>query len=331
MLRAAVAGVGAITFAVGVISAPAAHAADSSPAQLQAQVDAAQTRADEAAVGLSALQTEMALLEADVAATEARLAPLTAELDAQRAKVEDLLISRYVQGGDRMSRSASLDGAAAAERGEVMLHAVTGESSESIDRFRAAAIDLQAGRAHLDQVRAQQQQRVADLSARQTAAAAEVEELAAAQKRLQASRGAPRAATSPSSFAVSGDWACPVQGALSFTNDWGNPRSGGRSHKGTDMMSPRGTPVVAPVDGVATQKTGGLGGMSVYINGSDGVRYMSMHLSGYAASGQVSKGTVVGYVGNTGNAAGGSPHVHFEIHPSGGAAVNPYPTLSKYC
>jgi murein DD-endopeptidase MepM/ murein hydrolase activator NlpD len=299
------------------------------PAAAASPLDEARARADEATAALDRLQSEMAQLEADVATTEARVASITAELDAQRDKVEALLIAQYVQGAGPLEAPQSLDGAAAAARGEVMLDAVTGRSRDAVERFRAASVDLAAGQAHLAALRTDQQARAQQLAAQQAAAAAEVEALAEALRRSQAGRA--ERARGVSSFAISGEWACPVQGALSFTNDWGNARSGGRTHKGTDMLSPRGTPVVAPVDGVARQRTGGLGGLSVYVDGADGNQYYLAHLSSYAAAGTVSKGEVVGYVGNSGNAAGGPTHVHFQIHPNGGSPVNPYPTLAQHC
>ena len=138
------------------------------------------------------------------------------------------------------------------------------------------------------------------------------------------------AASRPSGVIASGDWVCPVQGPRAFSNDWGQPRSGGRRHQGTDILSPRGTPVVASVGGSVRHHNSSLGGLSYYLAGDDGNTYFGTHLSGFAASGRVSAGTVVGYVGDSGNARG-TPHLHFEIHPGGGGAVNPYPTLQKYC
>lgn len=96
------------------------------------------------------------------------------------------------------------------------------------------------------------------------------------------------------------------------------------------MMSPFGTPLVAVVAGSATMKTNTLGGNVVSLTGVDGVRYYYAHLSSWEGSSRdVSAGEVIGYVGATGDTT--ANHLHFEIHPGGGAAVNPYPTVRKYC
>jgi LysM repeat protein len=124
---------------------------------------------------------------------------------------------------------------------------------------------------------------------------------------------------------------CPVQGGATLMNDWGFPRSGGRFHEGNDLFAPRGTPAVATVSGEVVQKTGKIGGNQVKLFGDDGVAYYYTHLDAFGESGRVAAGTVIGYVGTTGNAAGGTPHVHFEVHPGGGAAINPFPRVSPVC
>ena len=122
-------------------------------------------------------------------------------------------------------------------------------------------------------------------------------------------------------------------GATAFTNDWANPRSGGRTHKGTDIFSPRGTPNVAVVSGTVFFQNEGTGGISAYVTGG-GNTYYYTHLSSTVGGGRnVSRGEVIGYTGNSGNAAGGATHTHFEIRQGGpnGNRVNPYATLRSVC
>jgi len=126
-------------------------------------------------------------------------------------------------------------------------------------------------------------------------------------------------------------WLCPVQGVVFFGDTFGAPRSGGRRHQGVDMIGERGLPLVAVVDGFVQQKTNELGGNVVWLTGADGNRYYYAHLDAWAASGAVSAGTVIGYLGQTGNAQYSVPHLHFEIHPGGGVAANPYPTVRAHC
>lgn len=134
----------------------------------------------------------------------------------------------------------------------------------------------------------------------------------------------------------SGSLVCPVDGAVAFTDSWGAPRSGGRTHKGVDMIASRGTPAVAIETGtIKRMGNGGLGGITVWITGASGDEYYYAHLDGWAdglSVGQaVSAGDLVGYVGNTGNARYTVTHLHFEYHPGGGSAVDPYPLVAGLC
>lgn len=135
--------------------------------------------------------------------------------------------------------------------------------------------------------------------------------------------------------APSGSGTCPVAGAVSFTDTWGAPRSGGRSHKGVDMIAARGTPIVAIFSGrVYRLSTSSLGGNSVYFYSDAGDLYYYAHLDSYGdiSPGQaVPVGYVLGYNGSSGNAPDYLPHLHFEYHPGGGAAVNPYPLVKGLC
>ena len=128
--------------------------------------------------------------------------------------------------------------------------------------------------------------------------------------------------------------ACPAGGAHTFSDDWGDPRSGGRTHKGTDIFDAKGSPALAVVSGtVSRQTSGGLGGLGLYLSGNDGHTYYYAHMDSFSVpeGTSVKAGQTIATVGNTGNASGGAPHIHFEIHPNGGSAINPYPSLVRVC
>jgi murein DD-endopeptidase MepM/ murein hydrolase activator NlpD len=129
---------------------------------------------------------------------------------------------------------------------------------------------------------------------------------------------------------------CPVDGAVAFVDSWGAPRSGGRRHQGVDMIAARGTPVVALESGVVRRmRNGGLGGITVWLRADSGDEYYYAHLDAWApglsVGDRLPAGGALGTVGNTGNARYTIPHLHFEYHPGGGAAVNPYPLTARLC
>jgi murein DD-endopeptidase MepM/ murein hydrolase activator NlpD len=113
-------------------------------------------------------------------------------------------------------------------------------------------------------------------------------------------------------------------GAPSFADEFG------AKHLGADIFAPKGTAVRAVDAGAVRFGTDPLGGNVANLTAADGTRYYYAHLSTWeGASRSVNAGDVIGYVGNTGNAASTSPHLHFEIHPGGGAAVDPFPILAS--
>jgi murein DD-endopeptidase MepM/ murein hydrolase activator NlpD len=127
--------------------------------------------------------------------------------------------------------------------------------------------------------------------------------------------------------------AFPVLGDYSYSDDYGAARHQG-SHEGNDIMADRGTPVVAVADGVIERMTRvetGLGGIWIWLRDTRGNEYYYAHLvsiaEGLNAGSRVAVGQVIGAVGNTGDARATLPHLHFEIHPGGGGAVNPYTDL----
>ena len=120
---------------------------------------------------------------------------------------------------------------------------------------------------------------------------------------------------------------CPMPGSA-YGDTWGAPRSGGRRHEGVDMIAPRGLPIYAVVSGVVTFKANRLGGNAASLVGDDGNRYYYGHMDSYVGgSRRVLQGEMIAYNGDTGNAKFSTPHLHFEVHPGGGRAVNPYPTV----
>jgi murein DD-endopeptidase MepM/ murein hydrolase activator NlpD len=128
----------------------------------------------------------------------------------------------------------------------------------------------------------------------------------------------------------------PVQAPCTFSDTWGAARAAGRTHEGTDIMAAEGTPVFAVVTGTISKLYSAdrdvLAGNGLQITQPDGTFFFYAHLSalapGIAVGTPVTAGQLVGYVGHTGNA--GVDHLHLEIHPGGGAAINPFPIIQKY-
>lgn len=123
---------------------------------------------------------------------------------------------------------------------------------------------------------------------------------------------------------------CPTPGS-EFVDSWGFARSGGRRHKGVDMMAPHGTPVYAPAAGNIRASNSALGGLGFWLESADGNTYFGSHMQTLEVrEGWVEPGTPIGTVGSTGN-AGGTPHLHFEVMVGGNQSVNPYPFVLDWC
>ena len=125
---------------------------------------------------------------------------------------------------------------------------------------------------------------------------------------------------------------CPMGGPYAIADNFGAPRhepgGGFHWHQGDDIMAAKGTPILAPFDGVASVSHSELGGLAVYVHGEFGYVY-NAHLSRLGTLGPVEAGDVIGYVGSTGHSSG--PHNHFEWHPENGDAVDPYEYLLQVC
>jgi len=323
----------AVTAAVAGVPARPASADD---------VANAQRRANAAAAALAKANTDLAVIEDDIAKVEADQQATEAELSTLRTAVEQTVVRSYVHAGGA-DVPYLLGGDLNAEvRANALARFVTMGSFDEIDRYRALNEDLHNGATLLAERKDAQTAAVEQLDSKRATAMKELQRLEALQRKraqqeaAQRARNAAAAArrTSPKSAApliMGGSWVCPVAGAHAFGNDYGDARSGGRHHEGNDILASRGTPIVAPVAGTVTFRDVSLGGRSFFLEGVDGNEYFGTHLQGYAGGARsVSAGEVIGYVGDDGNARG-TPHLHFEIHPGHHGTTNPYPTLSAHC
>lgn len=293
-----------------------------------------------AAAAVDAANEALVAARAEVAAQTERVAALTAELESieshtqgavrdaaeARQALSDRAVSAYLVG-DLDQRLALLDTADLVDIGVARNYVgVVGQSySELVRRYERARRGL-----------SRDQQRLADdlaeagteLDERTRAVTVAGEVLADRLKELQAFEAGAQAYIDGFVFPVAGD--------VEFIDSWGYPRMTGTAsahwHQGTDVFAAHGTPLIASENGVLSGiGVGSLGGNKLWVNGDSGTEYYYAHLAAFApgiANGQrVRAGEVVGYVGDTGNAKGTSPHLHFEIHPGGVGPVNPYPIL----
>ncbi|MEA3018812.1 MAG: hypothetical protein QOI47_336 [Actinomycetota bacterium] len=304
----------------------------------QSDLDRAQVRANRAAAEYSAAQSKLAELESKIGGLQARVAETTKALAARQGAVKERAVQQFIRGSAGNGNILDAD-LAASSRANALVRMVSLGDANALDEYRQSAQDQGLAQEDLVAAKAQSTALVKQLRTSVNSALAELAKLKKleadrkareAQRRVVAGRtSAPRG---PRFIAGNGSWMCPVQGPHSFSDDFGAPRSGGRRHQGNDILAPRNTPIVANVGGSVREHDNGLGGRAYYLEGDDGNEYYGAHLESYAGgSGHVPQGTVIGYVGNSGDARNGPTHLHFEIHPGGGAAVDPYPTLKQYC
>lgn len=274
-------------------------------------------RSNRIADELNEVETLLSDLDVEIRSAHMQADEAQAIIDYLKDHVQEVAIQRYMRN-DQAAYDFTNPDFDLQVRAKALFEIATSDSQDIVDQYSIAYDDLESLEQSLVELKKDKEALLIDLEEQVDALNREFKRLADAGY----FRSEPV-----------GGMVCPVLGPVAFSDSWGAPRSGGRSHKGVDMMSPTGTPTVAPVDGTVVHRNSGLGGMSWGVTGENGDYYYGAHLSAYenVGIGQVEAGTIIGYVGQTGNARYTAPHLHFEIHPAGGAAINPYPYVSDSC
>jgi murein DD-endopeptidase MepM/ murein hydrolase activator NlpD len=293
------------------------------------RLDAARTEAAELSEKISAAETEQARLEAEIAEAERTVPALRARADLLRLAMKQRAVQLYVGHDQRIDALLQTDSVVDGARAAQLTGSIATHDRDLAAELRATAQQVEA---HEEQLRAQRADLVRTIDSlaplhdllqkRLTVASAAYEKV----KRVvdQQRRGG------AASEITTGATRCPVDGFVVFTDDFGEPRAGGTVHQGIDMPAVTDTPVVAVVDGIMHHDDGGAGGHGAWLIGTDQVAYYYAHFSHYEGGDRlVGAGDLIGYVGMTGVATG--PHLHFEVHPGGGPAVDGFPLLLALC
>lgn len=290
------------------------------------------------------LRAQTAQIEDDAAMIESEIIRLREELIALEALVETRIRAVYKHGAaiDPLAVFlSSPDPAGALLRVETVQRMVMAEQARA-ELVVASRIHLAGEQSRLDARRAalaDAQEELAELGLRLEAdfrRARELESTLTVQERSERERLRRQrsVAATGSGARVSAGMVCPLDRPRHFINSWGHARSGGRRHRGTDIMGPRGIPVRAVTDGVwQIQRRGRSAGLWGVLRGDNGDHYWYMHLDSHVASNgqRVRAGQQIATNGSTGNATRGGEHIHFELHVGGTRPINPYHLLRAIC
>ncbi len=252
------------------------------------------------------------------------------QLDTYRARRKDLERATVALEAKQAKAKSLLTKVAGSQR------ALEGQLAR-LTTLRTAALNDVAVQTELARIRQAEtaKQQAAALKAAQEAAAQRAAQPAAPQRAAQPARSRSVSPTPPGPGPRPAPprtgLRCPVDGPTAFIDTFGAARDGiAGGHQGVDMMGSLNDPIVAPEAGTVTDRRfGSLGGNQMFFSGASGTSYFFAHLNSYGAAGSVAAGTVIGYMGSTG--ATSAVHLHFEIHPGHGRAINPYPTLRAIC
>ncbi|WP_217922282.1 peptidoglycan DD-metalloendopeptidase family protein [Miltoncostaea oceani] len=347
----------------GAAAAPSIAGTRAEVEQLGRQVAEMDIAIGQAVAAQNAAIDRLEEAQSTLAVTRGELSGARRDLERSRGLLRDRIVSLYVEGTPTFAEVLLTSGslADAQEATDLIDQIARGDASAVAGvRVRRARLEtLEEQQISAEAVRRRELEASEDRRAELDAALASrravldearaelrrlVKEEKARKARLAALEKARRAALTSMPYAGStaipgalpaGDFLFPVAGPTTFTNDWMYPRPGGRSHQGIDLFAARGTPVVAVADGsLFNVGYNGLGGWRLWVRDRAGNGFYYAHLSAYSPAAvegaTVTRGTVLGYVGDSGDARGTPNHLHFEIHPGGGGPVPPYPIVTGW-
>lgn len=344
---------------------PPLAAARARLAEARARAEAAAHEYERAHTDLAALDAEIARVESELPLLRARAGVVRSGLRERaadmykRGSAEPLVTLHVIESGTllaaartrRLARAASWREEASIEELDALTSAwdrYQGELERRRERQAQVVDAIATSAAELDAAMAEAALAVREIEEAE-AVAAYLRALAAEREAASRPEPPPPPAPAPARRPPPDDadelaglvpveeLVCPIDGPVVFTNDWGNPRPDWRVHEGTDVFAARGTRNVAVADGLLRRRTGGIGGNAVWLEADEGTHYYYAHLHRFEGefdrqgTRRVAQGEVVGYTGSTGNASGGAAHTHFEVHPGGRGAVNPYRMLRVMC
>ena len=277
---------------------------------------------------LSDAQTRRVQIEAAIADAERKIPALRARVGELEEAVKERAVELYVGHVDRLETVFDSANVVEGARAALLTGIVAAHATDLAATLHDAARMLEIRETELARERDTLRATIASLVPLQEQLQDRLRAASAAYERVEQALdqlGRSRTVDARSDAA----W-CPVDGFVVFSDNFHEARTGGVLHQGIDMPAATDTPVVALVDGVMRHDVGGAGGNGAWLAGTDDVSYYYAHFSRYEGEERsVAAGDVIGYVGSTGDATG--PHLHFEMHPAGGAAVDPYALLLALC
>ncbi len=321
---------------VAALLSSATAAAASPLSDARARERALRSELEQATRALEAADAAFYEAERNLQFSQRRLLATRRDLDSSRSALAGQAAALYRSGGLVMA-DALLD--RNADRIPARMELAIVVVSRQADTLASAEAARAAYTSALEQVTADERRTEMLRKKAKDAMGALTDRLREAERataRLSALDRSRSASTAPVTVSGGGRIACLMARPYTYVDTWGAPRSGGRSHQGTDVMAPYGTKVLAYTDGVISRESSNAyGGITLYLQGDNGVEYYYAHLASYAVpeGTRVRAGQYIANNGQSGNARYTAPHVHFEVHPGGpgSSPVNPYPYVKRAC